>query len=146
VPDLPPGAEIYIESKSTSDEAVRFQSLLQSKLAETENRRGHFRPGFSIVSNKKDATYTLRYVFILRTNVPSCDILFGCKPGVGAMVDASLFDASDHPLWSEEYHCGGVAILGEPVSYCARLVANDLKGAQIDAKGKRAGLMGWKTK
>src|SRR5579859_3697321 len=145
VPDIQPGAKFYIENKSQSDEAERFAVLLASKLAEDEGSRNkrYLKPGFPVVERREEAFYVLRVMVVLRGNAKTS--VFDSNKATHALVNAWLLDANGKELWSQELDCVG-NLLGEPVKNCVRELSDDIKSAQVDSNGKRAGLLGWKTK
>jgi hypothetical protein len=143
VPDIPIGSKFYIENRSQSDEAARFAVLLAGRLSKDEGKRRYRKPGFSVAERREDAAYVVRLMVIVRENTRTSVV--DSNKTTHALVNAWLLDASGKELWSQEQDCVG-SLLGEPTENCIRRLSDDLKSAQVDSEGKRAGLLGWKVK
>lgn len=141
VPDIQTGAKFYIENKSQSDEAVRFAVLLASKLAQDEGNKKYQKPGFPVVERREEASYVLRFMLVLRRNAKN-SVLDTIR---ATHVNAWLLDANGKELWSTKQDCVE-DFIGGPVMNCVRELSDDIKSAQVDSHGKRAGLLGWKIK
>jgi len=143
VPDIQPGSSFYIENKSQSDEAVRFATLLASRLAKDEGNKRYRKPGLPVVERREEASYVLRIMFVLRADAKTS--VFDTNKATHALVNAWLLDANGKELWSDEQDCVG-DLMGEPVENCVRQLSDSIKSAQVDSNGKRAGLLGWRNK
>jgi hypothetical protein len=135
VPDIPTGSKIYIENKSQSDEAARFAVLLASKLAKDEGGRNYLMPGFPVVERREDAAYVLRIMVVFRQ--------VGRGGDVNVLLNAWLLDANGKELWSKNDTCVTTTWTSSDKG-CMRDLSNDLKSAQVNSDGKRAGWLGWK--
>jgi hypothetical protein len=142
-PDLPQGSKLYIENKSQSDEAARFAVLLASRLAKDQGNKRYGRPGFPIVEKQEQAAYVLRVMFVLRENTQTD--MIETKRTTHALVNSWLLDANGKELCSEKQHCRGF-LMDEPTEVCAKQLSDDIKSAQVNESGKRAGLIGWRIK
>jgi hypothetical protein len=138
VPDIRSGSKIYVENRSTSDESQMFTELLREKLTKDETHRNYAKPGFPVVDKKEDADYTLRFFFVLRENEKS----FGEGAQEHARVNVWLLDSKGNTIWEHNYDC--VRNFREPARECYQHISDDLKAAQTNAEGKRAGWLGWK--
>jgi hypothetical protein len=152
VPDIPTGSKFYIENKSQSDESVRFAMLLASRLGKEEGGKNYSKPGFPIVENRADANYVLRIMVVFRPD----------KESTWVMLNTWLLDANGKELWSKDYSSLDPNSTSAFVNYGAaggllhRLtgegsdprtvveLSDNLKSAQVNSDGKRAGLLGWR--
>ncbi|HZR33478.1 MAG TPA: hypothetical protein VFA76_16660 [Terriglobales bacterium] len=139
VPDLPQGASLYLQNQSKSDEAGRFEFLLRNALTKADGdsakksrwgAKHYFRSGLNIVPQKEKAQYVLSFYVIHREHTAQ------------TLGDAVLQNTNGDQLWSAEYHCGEL----DTVAMCVGWLSDDVKGAQVNPEGKRAGLLGWKLK
>jgi hypothetical protein len=128
VPDIPAGSKIFLENKGTSDESLLFTELFREKLSKDESGRNYAKPGFPVVDKKEDAEYTLRFIFVMREK--------------HARVNLWLLDSKSTLIWEHNYDC--VAFFREPARECYQQISDTLKAAQVNAEGKRAGLLGWR--
>jgi hypothetical protein len=135
---IPAGSTIFLENRGTSDESQMFTELLREKLSKDESNRNYSKPGFPVVDKKEDAAYTLRFIFVLRENEKG----FMENPQEHARVNVWLVNSTDAVVWEHNYDC--VRIFREPARECYQHISDDLKAAQVNAQGKRAGLLGWK--
>jgi hypothetical protein len=138
IPDIPRGSKIFLENKSTSDESQLFTELLREKLSKDETSRNYVKPGFSVVDKKEDASYVLRFIFVLRENERS--FMEGAQEH--ARVNVWLLNSAGTALWEHNYDC--VRVFREPARECYQHISDDLKAAQINVEGKRAGMLGWR--
>jgi hypothetical protein len=131
VPDIPTGSKFFLENGGTSDESRMFTELFREKLSKNEMYSGHYsKPGFPVVDKKEEAAYTLRFIFVMR------------EAEEHARVNVWLFDSKGTQVWEHNYDC--VRIFREPARECYQHVSDDLKAAQVNSAGKRAGRFGWK--
>jgi len=137
-PDIPTGSKLYLENKSTSDESQLFTQLFREKLTKDESKGIYSKPGFPTVDKKEDAAYVLRFLFVLRENQKS----FGEGPQEHARVNVWLLDSRGTVIWEHNYDCERV--FREPARECYQHISDDLKAAQVNADGKRAGWLGWR--
>jgi hypothetical protein len=137
-PDIPSGSKIFLENKGTSDESQLFTELLSEKLRKDETSRNYAKPGFPVVEKKEDAAYTLKFIFVIRENQKS----FMEGPQEHARVNVWLIDSASTVIWENNYDC--VRVFREPARECYQHISDDLKSAQINSEGKRAGMLGWK--
>jgi hypothetical protein len=137
-PDIPTGSKIFLENKGTSDESLMFTELFREKLSKDETSGSFIKPGFPVVERKEDATYTLRFIFLMRENQKS----FGEGPQEHARVNVWLLDSASTVVWEHNYDC--VRVFREPARECYQHISDDLKAAQVNAEGKRAGFLGWR--
>jgi hypothetical protein len=138
IPDLPTGSKIFLENKGTSDESQMFTELLREKLSKDETRGKYSKPGFPVVDKKEDAAYLLRFIFVMRENEKS----FMEKSQEHARVNVWLLDSKGVVIWEHNYDC--VRVFREPARECYQHISDDLKAAQTNSQGKRAGMLGWK--
>jgi hypothetical protein len=137
-PDIRSGSKLYLENKSTSDESQLFAELLREKLAKDETHRNYAKPGFPVVDRKEDADYTLRFFFVLRENEKS----FGEGAQEHARVNLWLLDSKGNTIWEHNNDC--VRNFRKPARECYQHISDDLKAAQTNDEGKRAGWLGSK--
>jgi len=135
---IPTKSKMFLENRGTSDESQLFTQLLREKLSKDESGRNYEKPGFPIVDKKEDAAYTLRFIFVLRENQKS----FMEGPQEHARVNVWLLDATGTVVWEHNYDC--VRVFREPARECYQHISDDLKAAQVNAAGKRAGMLGWR--
>ena len=138
IPDIPTGSKLYLENKSTSDEAKLFTELFREKLGKDESKGVYSKPGFPVVDKKEDAAYVLRFLFVIRENQSN----WGEGAQEHARVNVWLLDTSGSVIWEHNYDC--VRVFREPARECYQHVSDDLKAAQVNAEGKRAGWLGWR--
>src|ERR1700730_15482200 len=100
-PDIPTGSKIFLENKSSSDESQMFTELFREKLSKDETKGHYSKPGFPVVDKTEDATYTLRFIFLMRENQKS----FGEGPQEHARVNVWLLDAAGTIVWEHNYDC-----------------------------------------
>jgi hypothetical protein len=137
-PGIPTKSKIFLENKGTSDESQMFTELLREKLSKDETSRNYVKPGFPIVDKKEDATYSLRFIFVMRENEKS--LMEGAQEH--ARVNVWLLDSTGAVLWEHNYDC--VRVFRDPARECYQHISDDLKSAQVNAEGKRAGMLGWR--
>jgi len=130
VPDIPTGSKIFLENKGTSDESQLFGELLREKLSRDESNSHRSKPGFPVVDKKEEADYVLRFIFVMRSREEY------------PRANAWLFDSKGTLIWENNYTC--VRVFREPARECYQHISDDLKGAQVNAEGKRAGIVGWR--
>jgi hypothetical protein len=128
VPDLPTGSKIFLENRGSSDESQLFTELFSEKLSKDETVKKYAKPGFPIVNKKEDAAYVLRFIFVMREKE--------------ARVNIWLLDSKGALIWEHNYECA--RFFREPARECYQQISDDLKAAQVNAEGKRAGLLGWR--
>ena len=137
-PDIPTQSKIFLENKGTSDESQMFTELLREKLSKDETSRNYTKPGFPVVEKKEDAAYTLKFIFVMRENEKS----FMETAQEHARVNVWLSDATGKVIWENNYDC--VRVFRDPARECYQHISDDLKSAQINPEGKRAGMLGWR--
>jgi hypothetical protein len=137
-PDIPAGSKIFLENKGTSDESQLFTDLFRENLAKDESKGGYAKPGFPVVDKKEDAAYILRFLFVMRVNEKS----FLDSGQEKARVNVWLLDSKGTLVWQHNYAC--VRVWREPARECYQHISDDLKAAQVNTEGKRAGWLGWK--
>ena len=59
-----------------------------------------------------------------------------------ARVNVWLLDCKGVVIWEHNYDC--VRVFREPARECYQHISDDLKAAQTNSQGKRAGMLGWK--
>ena len=59
-----------------------------------------------------------------------------------ARVNVWLLDSKNAILWEHKYDC--VRVIRDPARGCYQHISDDLKAAQVNAEGKRAGMFGWR--
>lgn len=96
-------------------------------------------PDFPVVDSKEEATYVLRFLFVMRENQKS----FGEGPQEHARVNLWMLDSRGTVIWEHNYDCARV--FREPARECYQHISDDLKAAQVNAEGKRAGWLGWRV-
>jgi hypothetical protein len=128
VPDIPTGSKIFLENKSTSDESQMFTELFREKLGKDESTRTNSKPGFPVVDTKELAAYVLRFIFVMRDE--------------HARVNVWLIDSKGTTVWEHNYDC--VRVIRDAARECYQHISDDLKAAQVNAEGKRAGMFGWR--
>ena len=128
VPDIPTGSKIFLENKGTSDESQLFTELFREKLSKDESGKKYAKPGFPVVDKKEDAAYILQFIFVMREKQ--------------ARVNVWLLDSKSTLIWEHNYEC--TAFFREPARECYQQISDNLKAAQVNAEGKRAGLLGWR--
>jgi hypothetical protein len=139
IPDIPTGSKFFLDSAGTSDESRMFTELLREKLSKNQMYSGHYsKPGFPVVDKREDAAYTLRFIFVIRENQKD---FFG-DAEEHARVNVWLLDSKGTLVWEHNYDC--VRIFRDPARECYQHLSDDLKAAQVDSRGKRAGRFGWK--
>lgn len=138
VPDIPTGSKIFLENKGTSDESLLFTELFREKLSRDETKRNYSKPGFPVVEKKEGADYTLRFIFVMRENARG----FLESTQEHARVNVWLLDSKGTLVWEHNYDC--IRVFREPARECYQSISDDLKAAQVNAEGKRAGLLGWR--
>jgi hypothetical protein len=136
--ELPTGSKLFLENKGTSDESQMFTELLGEKLGKDETSRNYVKPGFPIVDKKENAAYTLKFIMVMRENEKS----FMEKAQEHARVIVWLLDTTGTVIWEHNYDC--VRVSREPARECYQHISDDLKSAQVNAEGKRAGMLGWR--
>ena len=137
-PDIPTGSRLYLENKSTSDESQLFTELFREKLTKDESKGVYSKPGFPVVDKKEEATYVLRFLFVMRENQKS----FGGEAQEHVRVNLWLLDSRGTVIWEHNYDC--IRVFREPARECYQHISDDLKAAQVNAEGKRAGWLGWR--
>lgn len=90
------------------------------------------------MEKKEEADFVLRVLPVLRHK----DAGVATKAGNHARVTVRLLDAKGSRLWEHDYDC--MASFREPMRECYQHISDDLKSAQVNAEGKRAGFLGWK--
>jgi hypothetical protein len=146
VPDLPARATIFIENTGKpSTEAERFTRVLQSVISRSDDKHDRIRPGLTVVDSQSEADYVLRYEVFAGEREPGCNMLTCSYAYTQGNFRATVLLLSSHgtKLWEQEYHCFE-PMGGESAEKCADHLANDVKGAQVDENGERAGAHGWK--
>ncbi len=128
VPDIPTGSKIFLENEGTSDESRMFTDLFREKLSKDESSRTNAKPGFPVVDKKEDAAYTVRFIFVMHDE--------------HARVNVWLLDAAGKTVFEHNYDC--VRVIHDPARECYQHISDDLKAAQVNADGKRAGMFGWR--
>jgi hypothetical protein len=150
VPGIQSGATIFLEgSDDWSSVVERFGEELQSVISRTDKKHDRIRPGLRVVNNKAAADYILHYVVVAGERPLACAGLgwVGCLyPYIQGNLRATvlLLSSDGTELWEAEYDCAE-PLAGISAEVCADRLANDLKAAQVDKQGKRAGAHGWKT-
>jgi len=129
-PDIPTRSKIFLENKGNSDEAQLFGELLREKLSRDESNEHRLKPGFPVVDKREEADYILRFIFIMRSGKEY------------PLANVWLFDSKGNLLWENNYTC--VRVFREPARECYQHISDDLKGAHVNAEGKRAGIVGWR--
>jgi hypothetical protein len=137
-PDIPTGSKIFLENKGTSDESQMFTELFREKLSKDETKSNYAKPGFPIVDKKEEAAYILRFISVMRENERS----FGEGAQEHARVNIWLLDSAGTVIWEHNYDC--VRVFREPARECYQHISDDLKAAQVNAEGRRAGFLGWR--
>jgi hypothetical protein len=147
LPDIPARATVFIENTSAkwSREAGRFMDVLKDVVAHTDNKHSWVRPGLRVVDQKEGADYVLSYTAIAHEMPNGCNLLscnYTYTQG-NFRVTLLLTNANGTQLWSQEYFCqeplGGIS-----AEECADHVANEIKSAEVNDDGQRAGGKGWK--
>jgi hypothetical protein len=133
VPDITTGSKFYLDNKGTSDNAAMFTEELREELQKDSSTKKYRQPGFPVVEKKEEADYILRFVLVTRGNDNH------------ARLKVWLLDPKGTTLWEGEHECS-IMTTFFLVPNCAQFVSSDLKAAQVDAEGKRAGALGWKNK
>ena len=147
VPGIQSGATIFLEgSDDWSSVAERFGQELQSVISRTDKKHDRIRPGLRVVNNKAAADYVLHYVVVAGERPLGC-VGLGCQYTYiqgNLRATVMLLSSDGTELWEAEYDCAE-PLAGISAAVCADRLANDLKAAQVDKQGKRAGAHGWKT-
>lgn len=137
IPAIPAGSRIFLENKGTADEDPLSTEWLREKVSKDETSRNYTKPGFPVVDKKEDASYVLRFNFVPEN-------LNGFMEGVKehARVNVWLLDSAGTIVWEHNYDC--VRVHGEPPRECYQHISDDLKAAQVNFEGQRAGMLGWR--
>lgn len=143
IPDLPERASIFLQDKKQFDESESLQTLLEEKLSRTEGSKHRLRPGLQIKQKKEDAAFVLQFQLAIHSLDTACPWSQCANAPIHAFLEAVLTDAHGSRLWSKEYACRPT-VTSTPADVCAGDLADDLKGAQVNASGQRAGALGWK--
>lgn len=143
VPDLPARASISLQNQKQSADSTEFQKYLESSLSRPDNRGHRRRSGLQVKKTKEEAAFVLQFELKRAFGDTDCQAYTQCSSTPAyAYLDVVLTDASGGRLWSQEYSCVPTPTR-EPLDACAQDLGEDLKAAQVDANGKRAGWSGW---